>query len=184
MTQLSTERLLLRQWQLSDYQPFAELNASPRVMAHFPDTLSREQSDDSARRYTEFIAEHGWGFWATELKETGEFIGFIGINSPAIKLPFSPCIEIGWRLAEQYWGHGYATEGALASLEHAFTKVGTDEVVSMTTTTNHNSEKVMQRISMRNTNENFLYPTMDPAHRLAEHVLYKITREQWLAGKP
>lgn len=183
MTNLNTERLLLRQWQQSDYQPFAELNASARVMAHFPSTLSRAESDEAADRYTDFIEQHGWGFWAAELKETGEFIGFIGISSPALKLPFSPCIEIGWRLSERFWGFGYATEGALASLEYAFTHVDTDEVVSMTTTTNTNSEKVMQRIGMQNSHENFLYPTMDPEHELAEHLLYKISRQQWLNRK-
>jgi len=100
---------LLRQWKKQDFSAFAKLNADSEVMEYFPNTLSTKESNAIAEKCKTLIKENGWGFWATELIETGEFIGFIGIHNPKETLPFSPCTEIGWRLLRNFWGKGYAT---------------------------------------------------------------------------
>ncbi len=99
---LQTERLILRQWQDSDDDPFATLNADPEVMRHFPSTLNRDESDKLANRIRNNIADNGWGFWAVQGKGSGQFIGFVGLNRPQADLPFNPCVEVGWRLARQF----------------------------------------------------------------------------------
>jgi len=106
--EFQTTRLLLRQWTPADRAPFATMNADPRVMRHFPALLSRAESDAMADRCQALIEERGWGFWAVELKASGAFIGFVGLHTPSATLPFSPCVEIGWRLAADYWGQGSA----------------------------------------------------------------------------
>lgn len=111
-----TERLLLRQWKDSDYEPFARLNADPRVMEFFVECLDRSASDALVDCLRSLIAERGWGLWAVELKQTRTFIGFVGLHVPTADLPFKPCVEIGWRLAAEYWGRGYATQAARATL--------------------------------------------------------------------
>jgi RimJ/RimL family protein N-acetyltransferase len=106
----STHRLRLRQWRESDLGPFAALNADPRVMEYFPARLSRAESDAMARRFAAGIAARGWGLWAVETQATraeGVFVGFVGLYVPPAELPFSPCVEIGWRLAAAHWGKGY-----------------------------------------------------------------------------
>ena len=178
---VETDRLILRQWKDSDYANFALLTASQAVMKYFPNTLTKEQSNAGVDLGKSSIESKGYGFWAAELKHTKEFIGFIGINDPGDSMPFSPCIEIGWRLAQKFWGRGLASEGARASLQFAFTKLGLSEIVSFTPVLNHNSEKVMQRIGMLNTTQNFLHPGLNKDHELAEHLLYKITLDQWQA---
>ncbi|MBS1213448.1 MAG: family N-acetyltransferase, partial [Proteobacteria bacterium] len=110
--ELETGRLKLRQWQSADLEPFARMNADARVMEYFPAILSRNESNELAERMRSLIAERGWGFWVAERKLSGEFIGVVGLHIPAANLPFSPCVEIGWRLAFPFWGHGYATEAA------------------------------------------------------------------------
>ena len=182
MIYLKTQRLNLRQWRAADCSLFAGLTADPLVMKYFPATLNRASSDALVDYFSASIDHNGWGFWATEIAETGEFIGFIGINQPSQTLPFSPCVEIGWRLATQYWGKGYASEGAKACLKFAFEELALAEVVSMTPRLNCRSEKVMQRIGMRDAQQNFNYPAIPEGNELAEHVLYKITAAQWRQG--
>ena len=179
MPSLYTPRLILRQWQNSDRDAFAGLTASARVMQYFPATLSRAQSDQSIDSFSASIDTNGWGFWACESRATGEFAGFIGLNAPGYELPFSPCVEVGWRLAERFWGNGLATEGALASLHYAFNELGLDEVISMTPVTNLASIAVMKKIGMSNTNSNFMHPRIADKHALQEHVLYKINQAAW-----
>jgi len=181
MIYIETQRLILRQWQQGDYAEFAKLTASTVVMKYFPRTLTAEQSADGIEKSKSSIKNKGFGFWAVELKQTKEFIGFIGINDPGDSLPFSPCVEIGWRLAQKYWGQGLASEGARASLQFAFTELGLSEIVSFTPVLNRNSEKVMKRIGMTNTTQNFIHPGLNNDHKLAEHLLYKITLDQWQA---
>src|SRR5690606_25323375 len=125
-----TDRLLLRQWRESDKEPFYALNSDPRVMEYFPALLSKVKSDSVVDRAKSLIMERGWGFWAAELKETGAFIGFVGLHVPTDDLPFSPCVEIGWRLAHEHWGKGYATEAALAALNVGFHQLLLNEIVS------------------------------------------------------
>ncbi|GAA0961873.1 GNAT family N-acetyltransferase [Kribbella koreensis] len=178
MTALTTDRLLLRQWKDSDRETYAALNADPAVMEHFPNALTRAESDTMVDRLTAAIDERGFGFWAAEVRETGQFIGFIGLSVPSFEASFTPCVEIGWRLVKDAWGNGYATEGARASLAHAFGPLGLDEVLSFTTTTNKPSQRVMERIGMTYV-EDFDHPRLAAGHPLQRHVLYRITRAQW-----
>jgi RimJ/RimL family protein N-acetyltransferase len=173
---LATPRLRLRQWRDTDLAAFAALNADPEVMAYFPNVLERQASDAMAARCRRLIDERGWGFWAVELKSSGEFIGFIGLHVPADELPFSPCVEIGWRLASAHWGHGYASEGARAALRFGFGILGLDEIVSFTALCNTRSRAVMERIGMRYRGETFAHPALPDGHRLRSHCLYRLTR--------
>ena len=176
LIELETERLKLRAWQESDLQPFAELNADKDVMHYFPSVLTREQSDNLADKFQHLILDHGWGFWAVELKATGQFIGFTGLNTQPEQFIFSPCVEIGWRFAKQYWHQGYATEAAKACLKFAFETLQLKEVVSFTAVHNTASEHVMQRLGMQAMYE-FNHPALTQESPLSRHVLYKIVKE-------
>ncbi len=186
MTELTTDRLLLRNWRDSDREPFAALNADPAVMEHFPAPQTREQSDGLIDRSIPMIDERGWGLWALEVRDTGEFIGFTGLSVPSFEAPFMsvdssmPTVEIGWRLAKSAWGNGYATEAARAALAHGFGPGGLDEIVSFTATPNVPSQRVMQRIGMVHDEPgDFDHPRIAGGHRLQRHVLYRIDRAQW-----
>lgn len=186
---IETERLYLRQWQASDFAVFAEINADPEVMKYFPKLLTPKVSDIIASKCQQLIANQGWRLWAVSLKdrskENGAFIGFVGLNDTHADMSFAPAVEIAWRLHKDYWGQGYATEAARAALNFAFTELSLDEVVSFTAVINKRSQLVMERLGMMNTRANFYHPALDPNHRLAEHVLYNMTRQQWnnqLAG--
>ncbi|MFC6162684.1 GNAT family N-acetyltransferase [Kribbella jiaozuonensis] len=184
MTDLTTDRLLLRQWRDSDREPFAALNADPAVMEHFPALQTREQSDALIDLNVPHLDGRGWGLWALEAKDTGEFIGFTGLNVPTFDAPFLPGVEIGWRLSKGAWGNGYATEAARAALAYAFGPVGLDEIVSFTATTNLPSQRVMQRIGMVHDEAgDFDHPRVKEGHRLRRHVLYRIDRAQWESTK-
>ena len=176
---LDTERLRLRQWRAADREPFAVLNADPRVMAFFPSLLDRAASDAMVGRCQSLIAERGWGFWAIESKETGEFIGFTGLHVPTATLPFSPCVEVGWRLAFRYWGRGFATEAARAALRFGFESIYLPEIVSFTSIRNVRSRAVMERLGMQKSMETFAHPNVPEGHVLREHCLYRLLREQW-----
>jgi len=177
MTDLTTDRLLLRQWRDSDREPFAALNADPAVMEHFPRLVTREESDALIDRAAASIADHGWGLWAVEVRETGEFIGFTGLSVPTFEAPFLPGVEIGWRLAKGAWGNGYATEAARAALDFGFGPAGLSEILSFTATTNLPSQRVMQKIGMTHDEANdFDHPRLPAGHRLQRHVLYRISR--------
>lgn len=176
-----TPRLRLRQWREDDLTPFAALNADPEVMAHFPAPLPRHESDALARRCQALIAERGWGFWAAELKESGAFIGFVGLHTPLARLPFAPCVEVGWRLARAYWGRGLATEAARAALRVGFETLEVREIVSFTTLGNLRSRAVMERIGMRrHADEDFAHPALPPDSPLRAHCLYRLERDRWL----
>lgn len=174
--ELDTPRLRMRQWRDSDREPFAALNADPVVMAFFPSVQSRAASDAGIDGWQSQFAAQGWSNWALELRATGEFIGFTGLSMPRRQLPFSPCIEIGWRLARAYWGKGYATEAARAALEAGFWRIGLAEIVSFTAVGNARSRAVMERIGMRNRDPDFDYPGFPEGHPLRRHCLYRIRR--------
>lgn len=178
MIQLETSRLRLRPWRDEDFAPFAALNADPQVMAHFPATLDRVESDVLAARCQSLIEAQGWGFWATEIKASGDFIGFVGLHRPIAELPFSPCVEIGWRLARPFWGQGYASEAARAALSFAFNDLALAEVVAFTSLENRRSQAVMERLGMRRA-ENFEHPALPPGHPLREHCLYRLAVSAW-----
>lgn len=175
MFELRTERLLLREWLPCDLEPWAELNADPIVMEHFPALMTREQSDDFASSIQERMRRASYGLWAVEVVATGDFIGFTGLNPVPDYLSFTG-VEIGWRLRRNAWGHGYATEAARTCLDFAFTTLDLDEVVSFTATTNLRSQAVMQRIGMtRELDGDFDHPKVPPGP-LRRHVLYRIHR--------
>ena len=176
LIELETERLKLRAWQESDLQPFAELNADKDVMHYFPSVLTCEQSDTLADKFQHLILDHGWGFWAVELKATGQFIGFTGLNTQPEQFIFSPCVEIGWRFAKPYWHQGYATEAAKACLKFAFETLQLKEVVSFTAVHNTASEHVMQRLGMQAMFE-FNHPALTQESPLSRHILYKIVQK-------
>ncbi len=136
-TGLRTERLLLRGWRDDDLEPFAALNADPRVMEHFPGLLSRRESYTFAHERIEpHFAERGFGLWAVEVPGVAPFIGFVGLQAPLFEAHFTPCVEIGWRLAVTHWGRGYATEAAGAAVGFGFDEAGLDEIVSFTVPAN------------------------------------------------
>lgn len=178
---LETERLILRQWQDEDYPVYAGLNADPEVMRYFPSRLSVEQSIEQARKLKNKIARRGWGFWAAEVKASGEFIGFIGLNDVDADsgIPKAPLLEVGWRLLAAHWGKGYATEGAKRALQYAFEELGVQQLYSFTALINQPSQRVMIKLGMKNTGDNFDHPKLPPGDKLARHCLYRITREEW-----
>ncbi len=181
LIEFDTERLRLRQWCAADRKPFAALNADPRVMEFYPTPLDRAASDSMAERCQSLIAERGWGFWVVETNDAREFIGFVGLHTPAPELPFSPCVEVGWRLAHQHWGKGYATEAARGALRVGFKLLGLPEIVSFTAVCNLRSRAVMEKLHMRKATDTFEHPNVPVGSRLREHCLYRLSREQLVA---
>jgi ribosomal-protein-alanine N-acetyltransferase len=150
------------------------MNADPQVRRFFPGTLTRAQSDADVDRFQAGLVERGYGLWAVEVRATGEFAGFVGLAAAADEYPCAPAMEIGWRLAREPWGQGFATEAARTVLQHAFGPLGFTELVSLTTVTNAPSRRVMEKIGM----------TYDPADDFdnprvhgwwgAPHVVYRL----------
>lgn len=168
---LETPRLFLRQWKDSDKAPLADMHTNPFVMEHFPFMLSREQSDAFADNAKKGMEEKGWGLWAVECKESGEFIGMVGLQPVADFLPYAPAIEVLWRLAYPYWGKGYATEAATACINYAFQTLGEEKVVSITALKNSRSEAVMKRLGMEYHGV-FDHPQLPENHPSRPHHLY------------
>lgn len=175
---LTTDRLVLREWRDDDKPPYAALNGDPVVMEHFPSTLTPSQSDEMVDRMAAAWHDRGYGLWAVEVRATGEFIGFVGLSSPSWQAEFTPCIEVGWRLARSAWGHGYAPEAATAALEWGFTELDLpdDEIVSFTTVANTRSQRVMDKIGMRRDPTGDFDHPMLPDWAGRRHVLYRISR--------
>lgn len=174
---IRTERLILRAWRDEDDAPFAALNADPEVMRHMPKLLAREESDATAGRIRAHFVAHGWGLWAVEVPGVTPFAGFVGMQHVPFEAPFTPAVEIGWRLARAAWGKGYATEGARASLAYAWETLGLREVVAMTVLANQRSWRVMERLGMtRDPADDFDHPRLALDHPLRRHILYRIAR--------
>ena len=172
-----TERLRLRRWQPADREPFAALNADPRVMEYFPCVLSRAESDALADRIEAHFSDHGFGLWALELAGVARFAGFVGLAWVRFESRFTPSVEIGWRLARAHWGRGYATEAAGAALAFGFERLGLDEIVSFTVPGNTRSLRLMERIGMvRDPGDDFEHPGLPAGHPLRRHVLYRLRR--------
>jgi RimJ/RimL family protein N-acetyltransferase len=179
--QLRTERLLLRRWRTADLEPFAAMNADAAVMEHFPAPLSGEQSAALVDRIERCFEERGYGLWAVELRADrargadGAFAGFVGLDPVGVELPFAPAVELGWRLAQPFWGRGIATEAASAAMAFAFDDLALAGLVSYTALDNVRSRRVMERLGMRrDPAEDFLHPGIAPGHPLAPHVLYRL----------
>ena len=178
--ELRTPRLLLRGFTDADREPFAALNADPVVMEHFVTTYDRARCDAYVDRILRAWAERGWGLWALEQAGTGAFIGYTGLAPAEFDAPFTPAVEVGWRLTRAYWGQGYASEAARESLRFGFEDLGLPEVVSFTAASNERSWRVMERIGMvRDRAGGFEHPAVPPGHRLRPHVLYRLPRERW-----
>ena len=172
MYSIETKRLGLRNWKETDIPLFIEMNRDNRVMEFFPTLLSAEESMAMIERTKKFIAENQFGLWAVEIKGIHEFIRYTGLARPRFKTDFTPCVEIGWRLANKYWGNGFATEAAHTSIDYGFHVIKLDEILSFTSVLNVRSINVMKKIGMGFVKK-FSHPNIEEGHRLKEHLLYK-----------
>ncbi len=174
-TEHRTERLLLRRWRAEDREPFAAMNADPRVMEFFPALLSRVESDARVEAIERHWREHGFGLWAVEVPGVAAFVGFVGLSMPRFEAAFTPCVEVAWRLAAEFWGRGYATEAARAAVEFGFGRLGLKEIVSFTVPANVRSRRVMEKLGMTHeAEEDFEHPLLVVGHPLRRHVLYRL----------
>lgn len=175
---LVTDRLILRRWRDEDREPFQAMNADPRVMEFFPTLLTPEETDEAIGRFEQHFERHGFGLYATELIETKTFIGFIGLSVPTFEAPFMPAVEIGWRIAYDYWGRGLASEGARAVVRHAFGQLKLLSIVSFTSIANVRSRRVMENLGMvHDAGAEFDHPHLPEGHPLRRHVLYRLDSE-------
>ena len=156
------------------------MGADPEVMRYFPNLLTPQQSDELAQKITELITIQGWGFWAVELKETSTFIGFVGLHRQKKEsgIPHTPFVEIGCRLARQYWGQGYAYEAAKAALSYAFEYLNCTKVYAFTAQINIPSWRLMHKLGMRNTGHDFAHPKIPVGHPLSTHCLYVLDNDE------
>ncbi|MBL8912918.1 MAG: GNAT family N-acetyltransferase [Archangium sp.] len=169
---LSTARLVLRSWRDDDLAPFAALNADAEVMRHFPSALTRDESDALAARIRSALSEQGWGLWAAEFE--GRFVGFIGLARPRFSAHFTPCVELGWRLARDVQGRGLATEGAREALRWAREHLRDERRVSFTVPANVASRRVMEKLGLtHDAADDFDHPSLREGHPLRRHVLYR-----------
>ena len=176
VVQLHTERLLMRGFVPGDLAPFSEMNADPAVMEHFVRPMTRQDTEAFVDRIMGHWQEVGWGLWALERKDSGEFIGYTGLWPVRFESDFEPKVEIGWRLSAAHWGQGFATEAARAALRFAFDTLGWGEVTSFTNVDNRRSRAVMERIGMlRYPSGDFDHPAVPEGHPVRPHVLYRIS---------
>lgn len=175
-----TDRLLLRRWRDADRDPFAAMNADQAVVAHLQGPLTRERSDAFVDRIEQHWEAKGWGLWAVEVPGVAPFVGYVGLWPADYVEP--GMVEVGWRLAREHWGHGYATEAAREALAFGFEEVGLDEIVSFTVPQNERSWRVMERIGLvRDPSGDFDHPHVDAAAypHLVRHVLYRLSADTW-----
>jgi RimJ/RimL family protein N-acetyltransferase len=175
-----TERLILRHWRESDREPFARLNADPRVMEFMPGVLTEPESGALAGRIEQHFRDHGFGLCAVEITGRQSFIGFIGLTVATFQAAVTPCVEIGWRLSAEYWGQGFATEGAREMVRYAFEVIGLESLISLTAVGNIRSRRVMQKLGMtHDPHDDFEHPNLPEGHALRPHVLYHLPRSKW-----
>jgi RimJ/RimL family protein N-acetyltransferase len=183
--EIRTPRLRLRRWLPADRVPFAALNADARVTEYFPSTLSQEESDRLADRIEAGLERRGFGLWAVEVPGVTPFAGFIGLSIPGFEARFTPCVEIGWRLAVEHWGQGYATEGARAALAFGFERLELGEIVSFTAVGNVRSRRVMEKLGMaHDPADDFDLPGIPAGHPRCRQVLYRIARPALDPARP
>lgn len=177
---LASQRLTLRRWQASDRDPFAAMNADPEVMRWFPSTLTRERSDAFVSDRAEQTFAEGTGLWALERLDTAEFIGFAGCLWQRYAAPFTPAVEVGWRLARAHWGRGFAPEAAAAALDDLFAREVVEGVVSTTVVGNVNSRRVMTKLGMtHDPADDFEHPHIEVGSPVRPHVLHRLTATDW-----
>jgi ribosomal-protein-alanine N-acetyltransferase len=183
--ELRTERLLLRRWRASDLEPFAVLNADPEVMRHFPAPLTRAESDATVESFEAEFEARDFGPWAVEVVGGAPFVGFVGLHQVSFASTFTPATEIGWRLAREHWGHGYAIEAATEALRYGRDELGLDPIVSFTTPGNRRSRSVMERLGLvHDPLGDFDHPRIDPRSPLRRHVLYRYIPEGSVPERP
>jgi RimJ/RimL family protein N-acetyltransferase len=176
---LSSHRVRLRPWRTEDREPFAQMNSDARVMEFFQSPLDRSESDALIDRIQQDLEDHGFGLWALELPGTAPFIGFCGLSKVRFSAHFTPCVEVGWRLAAAHWGRGYATEAAKLAIAHGFSDLALPGVVSFTSIGDLRSRAVMERLGMRHDPaDDFDHPSLPLGHPLARHVLYRLGNER------
>jgi RimJ/RimL family protein N-acetyltransferase len=174
---LTTIRLRLRLFRDEDLPPFAALNSDPQMMQYMPRILDHRESDAFDERIRQHHVRYGFGLFAIELPGIADFIGFTGLSVPSFQAHFTPCVEIAWRLARDYWGFGYATEAACAARDYGFAQLGFKEIVSFTVPANQRSRKVMERVGMTHSPEDdFEHPRLPLNHPLRQHVLHRLAR--------
>jgi RimJ/RimL family protein N-acetyltransferase len=179
ITELRTERCLLRQWRSDDLAPWRAMNADTAVRRYFPSVLGGEQANAEAQRCRDAIAERGWGMWALEIPGVFDFAGIVGLNIPGYDAPWMPAVEVGWRLRQDAWGQGYATEAAREALRFAFGPLALAEVVALTVPGNAPSRRVMEKLGMlHNPADDFDHPRVAEGHPLRRHLLYRLPPPQ------
>ncbi len=180
---LETERLILRTWIDSDLQPMFEINQDPIVMEYFLGLQDLETTKNLITKVNNHFDQHGYSLYACVKKDSREFVGFIGLLIADFNAHFTPATEISWRLSSKHWAQGLATEGAKAVLNYAFRKLQITEIVSFTAMDNAKSIKVMQKIGLQhNADDDFDHPKLDDNSPLQRHVLYRLSRDQFLEG--
>ena len=174
-TVLKTERLILREWTVADRDAFAEMCRDPAVMEHlYPGLMSPEECDAAADRIQAHFQQRGFGFWVVEIPSVTAFAGLVGLAIPRFEASFTPCVEVGWRLARSCWGRGYAVEAASAAMTHGFQHLGFEEIFAWTVPANLRSLRVMEKLGMqRDVRQDFDHPMLPPGHPLCRHVLYR-----------
>ncbi len=181
MKTFESQRLILREWKTEDLAPFVLINQDPLVMEHMPALLSKEESTAFRDRIVAHFQEHSFGLYACETKDTHEFIGYVGLQQYTQKTHFAPTVEIGWRLSSQHWGKGYATEAAKLVLDKGFREFNLPEIVSLTIPANVPSQRVMQKLGMHHDpKDNFHHPALPHDHPLSWHVLYRLSKREYL----
>lgn len=179
MKVIETTRLILRTWKDEDIDAYYSINQDPKVIEFLRGPMTMAEVKHFITEMNNNFIKHNYTLWAVEEKTTGNMIGFIGLQAPYFQAHFTPCIEIGWRLGSQYWGKGYATEGAKAALDYGFNKISLKEIVSFTVPANVKSLRIMEKIGMRlDVNGNFAHPKLPANHHLSIHVLYRITNRK------
>ncbi len=174
-SEIRTDRLRLRRWEERDRAPFASLNADPIVMEFYPELLTRTESDAFVDRIEDHFDKHGFGLWAAELAETCEFIGYVGLWPAPVEAPFAPAVEVGWRLAQRFWGSGFAPEAARSAIADGFDRIGINEIVSFTAVINAKSRRVMEKLGMtQDSFDDFEHPAVALGNPLRPHVLYRL----------
>ncbi len=181
---IETERMILREWKDEDLDGFARINSDHLIMEYFPRRLDEKDTEKLVQRFRAHFKKYGYGFYAIELKATGQFIGFVGLGHVELEVPFAPAVEIAWRLDYESWGKGYATEAALAVLHYAFTELGLDEVVAYAVFDNRRSIHVMEKLGMKHDKKgDFMYPKLPEDSPLAKHVLYRLKKKDFIESE-
>ena len=171
---LHGSRLMLRPWREADLEPLYGINGDPESMRHFPSVMTRAQSDAWAERMQTHIEAHGWGFWVVEEIGGAPFVGVVGLMNIPWEAPFTPAVEIGWRIAPAHRRRGYAEEAARMALSFGFGTLGLKEIVAFTVPGNLPSWRLMERLGMRPDGE-FDHPRLPADHPLRRHLLYRLS---------